>query len=70
MSRYYCETCRKWAEFDDYGYEDHDCPNGCGALMMTEDEYEEIRSIAEDPYGDLGGPQGYAQGEDGNWYPV
>lgn len=65
--KYYCYDCKKWFEFEDLNYTEHDCPD-CGEDFVDEDAYTENESIASDPNGDIGGPNGYAQDEEGNWY--
>ena len=67
MAKYYCYDCGESFDFDDDGCQEHECPNGCGELV-DQDTYDEDASIASDPYGDLGGKNGYAQDEEGNWY--
>ena len=67
--RYYCYDCEKWFEYEeDRFFQERECPH-CGADLVDEDTYDEEKSIADDPYGDMGGPNGYAQDEEGNWYP-
>lgn len=65
--KFYCYDCKKWFEFEDSSYQEHECPN-CGEDLVDEDAYAENESIANDPYGDMGGKKGYEQDEEGNWY--
>ena len=57
--KYYCYDCKEWFEYEEDDFvEERECPNCCGDLV-DEDTYEEDRAIAENPYGDMDGPNGY-----------
>lgn len=67
--KYYCYDCEEWFEYEDGYREERECPD-CGGDLVDEDTYDEDQSIANDPYGDMGGPNGYKQDEEGNWYAL
>ena len=67
IMQYYCYDCQEWFEYEEDDFaEGRECPN-CGGDLLDEDMYEEYRALAEDPYGDIGGPNGYWQDKEGNW---
>jgi DNA-directed RNA polymerase subunit RPC12/RpoP len=70
MAKYYCYECGESFDFDDDGYQEHECPNCAGEDLVNQDTYDEEKAIADDPMGDMGGSRGYGMDEEGNVYAV